>query len=105
MTALIVVPDPGFTQRVEVGHDILVALGDVEILSRAKMPDFRARAGANINIGKRVQGSANVFEIRISRDVQLRNITRFEADALNRGQVGDDDACEVCAMETFDGFK
>jgi len=38
---LVVVPDPGLTQGVKVGYDILATPGDIEIFSRSKMPDFR----------------------------------------------------------------
>src|SRR5690349_8389958 len=105
MAALVVVPYPGLTQGIEIRHDFLVALADVMVFARAEMPDFRACACANVDIGECVEGSTNIFEIGIPRDVQLRNVTRFEADALERGEVGDDGARQVCTMETFDSFK
>src|ERR1041384_3902043 len=80
-------------------------LCDVQVFTRAKVPNLWAGSTPDLDARKRIQGSPYVFEVRITGQIQLLQIALLKTDSFEQGQIRHCHVLKICAMETFDIFE
>src|SRR5205823_13181100 len=93
--ALVGVPDPGFLQRIKIGHELHEILCDLRIVPNAPVPDFGTAAASELDFGIRIKSTANILEIRVPGEIEFLQIAAFEAKTPERGQIRDRDVLKV----------